>query len=435
MMPPTTYMPARCSASMARERRVAGAPAALALRVLGRRALQEREVLVEHVLDPEEHVAEPGLPHQRRQRLAVIRRSTRSSPGRCSGCRCSPASMIARHSASNRATFSVMLSSTMKIARAPRARASAMSASTRVEAEGVEVAAAHLDDRAEAAVEGAAARGLDDVDRAAEEGVAVEHARSAVRQRDRAVVEPADRPRRVCERSRPPSWIDRPGDRRQPGSPRSQRAQQIAERQLAFAADDEVDARSPAPRTPPARGSGRSRRRRRVTPGLIARIRRTSAQRGRAAGTSSPTGRRRRDRGRASGARPSAAPASWTRIEIGDRDAMVPVDIAGERRQRAVRHPHRQRRRVLERVRHREEQYSHRKPRVQRAQFSAISFQLSAISNQFSVPFSSQFSASSCPLLTSVCGFTGTQELVSALKTQCVADIRPFRQLIADADG
>ena len=39
--------------------------------------------------------------------------------------------MIARQSASNRATFSVMLSSTMKMARAPRARASAMSASTR----------------------------------------------------------------------------------------------------------------------------------------------------------------------------------------------------------------------------------------------------------------------------------------------------------------
>ena len=32
--------------------------------------------------------------------------------------------MIARHSASNRATLSVMLSSTRKIARAPRARAS-----------------------------------------------------------------------------------------------------------------------------------------------------------------------------------------------------------------------------------------------------------------------------------------------------------------------
>ena len=43
----------------------------------------------------------------------------------------SPAAMIALHNASNRFTLRVMLSSTMKIARAPRARASAMSASTR----------------------------------------------------------------------------------------------------------------------------------------------------------------------------------------------------------------------------------------------------------------------------------------------------------------
>ena len=42
-----------------------------------------------------------------------------------------PAAEIARHSPSNRFTFNVMLSSTMKIARAPRALASAMSASTR----------------------------------------------------------------------------------------------------------------------------------------------------------------------------------------------------------------------------------------------------------------------------------------------------------------
>ena len=54
------------------ERRVAGAPAALlVLRVLGRR-LEEAEVVLEHVLDPEEHVAEAGLTHQRRQRRAVV---------------------------------------------------------------------------------------------------------------------------------------------------------------------------------------------------------------------------------------------------------------------------------------------------------------------------------------------------------------------------
>ena len=38
--------------------------------VLGRRA-QEREVVVEHVLDAEEHVAEAGAPHQRGQLVAA----------------------------------------------------------------------------------------------------------------------------------------------------------------------------------------------------------------------------------------------------------------------------------------------------------------------------------------------------------------------------
>ena len=86
--------------------------------------------------------------------------------------------MIAWHSASNRATSSVMLSSTRKIARAPRARASRDVGEHALDRIRVEVAAAHLDDRAEAAVEGAAARGLDDVDLPAEQRVAGEHARA-----------------------------------------------------------------------------------------------------------------------------------------------------------------------------------------------------------------------------------------------------------------
>ena len=97
--------------------------------------------------------------------------------------------MIAWHSASKRATSSVMLSSTRKIARAPCARASRDVGEHALEVEAVEVAAAHLDDRAEAAVERAAARGLDDVDRAAEQRVAAQHARAAVRQPQRVVLE------------------------------------------------------------------------------------------------------------------------------------------------------------------------------------------------------------------------------------------------------
>ena len=61
------------------ERRVAVAPPVLVPAVL-RARLQEREILVEDVLDAEEHVAESGLPHQRRQRRRRARRSAPSSP-------------------------------------------------------------------------------------------------------------------------------------------------------------------------------------------------------------------------------------------------------------------------------------------------------------------------------------------------------------------
>ena len=43
---------------------------ALAPRVLGA-GLEERQILVEDVLDAEEHVAEPRLAHQRRERVAA----------------------------------------------------------------------------------------------------------------------------------------------------------------------------------------------------------------------------------------------------------------------------------------------------------------------------------------------------------------------------
>src|SRR2546428_14182923 len=45
--------------------------------------------------------------------------------------------------------------------------------------------------------------------------------------------------------------------------------------------------------------------------------------------------------------------------EVGDRDAMMGIDVAGERGERAVRHADRYGRHVLERIRHREEQDVH----------------------------------------------------------------------------
>ena len=46
--------------------------------------------------------------------------------------------------------------------------------------------------------------------------------------------------------------------------------------------------------------------------------------------------------------------------EIGDDHAMVGVDVAGERRQRAVRHADGDRRHVLERIRHAQQEHIHR---------------------------------------------------------------------------
>ena len=150
--------------------------------------------------------------------------------------------MIARHSASNRGTSSVMLSSTRKMARAPRRAGVGDVVDDALDREAVEVAAAHLDDRAEAAVERAAARGLDDVDRAAHHRVAGEHAGGAVRQPDR--VRPRARHVARCGLRRKPSPVAEPeaGDRRSSGRPALERAEQLAERQVAFAADDHVDA-------------------------------------------------------------------------------------------------------------------------------------------------------------------------------------------------
>ena len=45
--------------------------------------------------------------------------------------------------------------------------------------------------------------------------------------------------------------------------------------------------------------------------------------------------------------------------EVGDGDLVMRIDVAGERRERAVRHPDGDRRHVLERVRHRQQEHPH----------------------------------------------------------------------------
>ena len=94
-------------------------------------------------------------------------------------------------------------------------------------------------------------------------------------------------------------------------------------------------------RTPRAPGSGRSRRRRRGPSGASARIERDDAQRRAALERHhrQPDDVGRRARGPA--ARPSGRTRACDQHEVGDRDAVMRVDVAGERRQRAVRHAHR----------------------------------------------------------------------------------------------
>ena len=118
------------------------------------------------------------------------------------------------------------------------------------EVEGVKVPAAHLDDRAETAVVGAAPGRFDDVDGPAQEGIAGQDAGGAVRQLEVSIVETAHGPRRRVREAtcpEPRRGVGGRGTIAQPWDPAGivahrERAQERAERQLAFAADDEVDA-------------------------------------------------------------------------------------------------------------------------------------------------------------------------------------------------
>ena len=111
------------------------------------------------------------------------------------------------------------------------------------------------------------------------------------------------------------------------------------------------------PRRRPARGSGRSRRRRSASWPERPDEPRDRAAPSRAE-TSSPRGRRRPAGAREPG-RSTVATDDCDQDEVGDRDAVVRIDVARQRRQRAVRHPDRHRRHVLERIGHRKQQEVH----------------------------------------------------------------------------
>ena len=149
---------------------------------------------------------------------------------------------MASQSASKRSTSSVMLSSTRKIAPAPCAPRVGDVGEHALDRIRMKVAAAHLDDRAEAAVERAAARGFDDVDRPAEQRVAVSTRASRFGSRSGSDASGITG-RAGMWRTRPSAVRnDSPAMPAKRSRPFFERAQQLAERLLAFAADDEVDA-------------------------------------------------------------------------------------------------------------------------------------------------------------------------------------------------
>src|ERR1039458_4150417 len=106
----------------------------------------------------------------------------------------------------------------------------------------MKVAAAHLDDRAEAAVEGASARSLHHIHAAAQHGVAAKHARVALGQTDFIALERMHGARRVLMPAI--RGVIRQSLNRSKALAAFERAQQLAESNLAFGPDKVVHAAS-----------------------------------------------------------------------------------------------------------------------------------------------------------------------------------------------
>ena len=223
---------------------------------------------------------------------------------------------------------------------------------------GMEVAAAHLDDRAEAAIEGAAAGRLDDVDAPSEQGVAAQHARTAIRQPQALRGERYDGRRRIVhELAAAPER--EAGEARQLFRTRLavalDRADQRTERPLAFAANEEIDRRRLVGFRRQARivAAGDDVRRRAQRAHQMHQLQRRCALK---------RHDRQADDVRFFVVQQALHHAPDRRLhqhEIRDGDVVVRVDVAGQRCQRPVRHPDGDRRHVLERVGHREQQDVH----------------------------------------------------------------------------
>ena len=206
--PPTTSRPLRCSTSTACGRRVADAAAVLAQAVLGAR-LQERQVVLEDVLDAEKDIPEAGLLHQRPERLAMR--------GDRRGHALDDVVDVVEAAVDDRPAEGLEAGDVERDvvvdeedgAGAARARVGNVVEHPR-NREAMEIPAAHLDDRAETAVERAAPRRLDDVDAAAHHRVAGENAGSALWRPDLLVARAARRRAPDCTASPAPRGTTRP---------------------------------------------------------------------------------------------------------------------------------------------------------------------------------------------------------------------------------
>ena len=235
---------------------------------------------------------------------------------------------------------------------------------------GVEVPAAHLDDRAEAAVERAPARGLDHVHRIAEERVPLQHARGPSRDGERLVEPMRGRACVVVDDGAVGGPPGEPGDcgkRVAIGGAPAEPAHRCSRRFRARAAVRGTW--PPLPRGP------RSRRRRRRSRPRWPGSDRTHRRPGDARGHQHPQPADEPERGppleghagQADDVGPMLAnepldgreDVAGDEHEVGNRHTVMGIDVAGQRREGAVRHAHADRRCVLERVRHREEQHVH----------------------------------------------------------------------------
>jgi hypothetical protein len=200
--------------------------------------LEEREIVLENILDPQEDIPEPRALHQGRQRRTMLGQRRRHrlneildviEPGIDDG--------LAQQREASYVERNVVIDQ--------KDRPSAVAAGVRnvgkhpLDWKHVKVPAAHFDDRAEAAVERAAPRRFDDVNLTPHERVAIEDTCCAVWQAEWVGFEIGDRSIRPmkqssrCSVGQAGNWVYGPA--------RIERAKQFAQCVLSFAADKKID--------------------------------------------------------------------------------------------------------------------------------------------------------------------------------------------------